>query len=108
MGKFSKHNLNGDHRFWMTLDGGSADECWPWAGALAANGYGRVRRGHKSMAAHRVAYELYWEPVPEGLCVCHACDNPPCCNPHHLWVGTIEDNTQDMIRKGRNRNGRGK
>jgi hypothetical protein len=54
------------------------------------------------MQPHRIAWEFeHGRAVPDGLCVCHSCDNPPCCNPGHLWIGTHADNAADKIRKGR-------
>ena len=60
-------------------------------------------RTRKSTTAHRIAYELYIGPIPQGLFVCHKCDTPLCVNPEHLFLGTPKDNIQDMIRKGRNK-----
>lgn len=71
--------------------------CWEWQGPLRTDGYGRCG----NTAAHRVAYEIAHGPVPDGLYVCHQCDNPLCCNPDHLWVGTPADNYWDMRNKGR-------
>lgn len=91
-------------RFWPKVKVGAKDECWPWiAGAKTHWGYGRINVGGKAMHANRVAYELTHGPVPDGMFVCHRCDNPSCCNPAHLWLGTGLENTQDMDRKGRRR-----
>jgi hypothetical protein len=81
-------------------------DCWDWTAALNNIGYGMFRFSSKGMrTAHRVSYELFNGPIPAGLAVCHTCDNPICVNPKHLWVGTLKDNAQDMVAKGRN--GRG-
>jgi predicted DNA-binding protein YlxM (UPF0122 family) len=71
--------------------------CWEWVGVTAKNGYGRF---WGNFLAHRVSYALYKE-CPKGFFVCHKCDNPPCVNPDHLFLGTAKQNTQDMISKGR-------
>ena len=78
--------------------------CWEWVGALDDNGYGRfyVRKNH-SPHASRVAWELCFGPIPGKLFVCHRCDNPPCVNPAHLFLGTRQDNILDCVRKGRHR-----
>ena len=75
--------------------------CMEWTGATDPKGYGHgtVNGGH--FAAHRRAWELANGPIPNGLHVCHHCDNPPCCNPEHLFLGTMKDNMMDMVSKGR-------
>ena len=78
-------------------------ECWEWTGWRLPSGYGtlRLRDRNRTMLAHRLAYETWVGPIPEGLCVLHTCDNPPCIRPDHLWLGTNRDNTLDMLAKGR-------
>lgn len=91
-------------RLWRRVDkSGGPDACWPFVGARSNKGYGSLGGGgsHGGGGAHRVAYEAANGPIPDGLFVCHSCDNPPCCNPAHLWLGTTRDNMQDMAAKGR-------
>lgn len=94
-----------DARFWPKVDKRGDDECWPWAAAVSAHGYGQFdREPGVTKMAHRTAWELHHgEPAPAGMHVCHSCDNPPCCNPAHLFLGTPGDNVRDMISKGRHR-----
>lgn len=76
--------------------------CWLWLKSTSRAGYGWVcgfKRGH--LRAHRVSYETFVGPIPKGLFVCHHCDTPACINPEHLFVGTAQDNANDMIAKGR-------
>lgn len=91
------------------------NDCWMWAGkSFTKAGYGRVvfrfagSRRLKAVYPHRLAYAIFKGPIPEGYVVMHSCDNPSCCNPNHLSVGTHTDNMQDCISKGRYSNGREK
>lgn len=83
----------------------SPDGCWYWTGAyFCSDKRGRLQVDGKSRIAYRLTYALMFGPIPEGKFLCHTCDNPKCVNPHHLFVGTAMDNSQDMKRKGRTRN----
>ena len=93
-------------RFRARVDSSAGpDACWPWVGARGGEGYGHLEINRRSRRAHRVAWELAHGRVPDGLVVCHACDNPPCCNPTHLWLGTRADNNRDRAAKGRSASG---
>ncbi|EOU3149328.1 HNH endonuclease signature motif containing protein [Yersinia enterocolitica] len=87
--------------FWSKVDVLSAKECWVWKGAKKPKGYGNLRVGSRYLLAHRVAWELSNFSIPEGYLVCHACDNPSCCNPSHLLLGNARANFTDMITKNR-------
>lgn len=89
-------------RFWARVFRGELNMCWLWAGAKRGSGYGNFRLGRKiSEAAHRVSWVIHFGHIPEGLCVLHRCDVRLCVNPAHLFLGTRQDNTNDMHQKGR-------
>lgn len=88
-------------RFRANCPEGLPDECWPWRGTIRRKGYGQMSVAGRTRLAHRLAYELAVGPIPDGLQVCHRCDNPPCCNPAHLFLGTAADNQHDKGAKGR-------
>jgi hypothetical protein len=102
----TKHTLTPlADRFWSKVDkSGGPDACWIWTAAKDPLGYGRIGMGRTAdgvSLTHRVAWELTFGPIPDGLCACHHCDRPSCVNPSHLFIGTKADNNHDMDMKGR-------
>lgn len=96
--------LSIEERFWSKVDIKPQSECWNWKGTKDPKGYGgfylRKDKQHQ-FKSHRIAYQLTFGEIPEGLCICHKCDNPSCCNPNHLFLGSKSDNNHDAIQKGR-------
>ena len=90
-------------RFWNKVE--ITDDCWLWTAATTSNGYGSFGLNGCVVYAHRFAYELCIGQIPEDQQVLHSCDNPPCCNPAHLFLGSHADNMADMATKHRNRFG---
>ena len=89
-------------RFLSKIDIRGPDECWEWQASCHTSGYGRFKiASHVTMMANRVSLVLHTGEDRTDLMALHRCDNPPCCNPHHLYWGTHSDNMQDMHRRGR-------
>lgn len=94
-----------EDRFLEKIDQRGEDACWPWRGAQNRDGYGVftyfVEGAKKTSVVSRLAFEYFTGQTPGNLYVLHSCDNPTCCNPKHLFLGTPLDNMQDKMRKGR-------
>ncbi len=112
--KGGKIKLSVADKFWARVDRtGGEKECWPFSGGYKAKGgHGQIVIGTRGkhgtgilIGSHRLAWILTNGPIPDEMCVCHKCDNPPCCNPSHLFLGTALENFDDMRRKGRARGG---
>lgn len=82
--------------------------CWIYTGHVLHDGYGQIGTAtynpNKHLRAHRASWIVHFGEIPEGMCVCHKCDTPLCCNPEHLFLGTPLDNNRDRNKKGRNAN----
>lgn len=88
--------------FWNKIEKSSEEDCWEWKYQRDSKGYGRLNS--KLVPTHiasRAAYILTYGHIPDEILVCHSCDNPPCCNPQHLFLGTEKDNFNDAVSKGR-------
>ena len=93
--------------FWRKVK--KPDGCWEYQGYRDKNGYGKTSVNTKVISAHRFAWEFYNGKIPEGMVVCHKCDNPPCVRPDHLFLGTTMENYRDYVQKfGHPKNNGGK
>ena len=90
-----------EEHFWSRVQILGPNDCWLWQASRNRKGYGQVSVNSESVPAHRVAWELTYGPIPDGLWVLHKCDNPPCTNPSHLFLGTNADNVADKVAKNR-------
>jgi hypothetical protein len=91
-------------RFWAKVQIAGPDDCWLWTAAKSPKGYGRFGAGYRTYVSHSLARFIVTGEWRDGLLTLHNCpngDNPSCCNPAHLWLGTDADNVADMVRKGR-------
>ena len=93
--------MNNKERFWSKVNIKDLLDCWEWTATKTPNGYGQFTVDRKKIQTHRLAWEFTYGKIPEGLCVLHKCDNKACVNPAHLFIGTHNDNMQDMIKKNR-------
>lgn len=94
-------------RFWSSVEMRAPDECWPWLRFKNDKGYGitkvTINKRRYNSKTQRLAWLLTFGDIPDGLHVLHTCDNPPCCNPAHLFLGTNGDNMRDKVEKGRHK-----
>jgi hypothetical protein len=91
-----------EQKFWAKVDRRGDHECWPWTGRRNHKAYGRLRIDGRGRPAQQIAWEVANKmPFPAGKMGCHTCDNPPCCNPAHIWPGTALENQIDCVAKGR-------
>lgn len=95
IGNESRLSQGSPDAFWSRVERGGPDDCWPWKEYIGRAGYGTVKWIGKVSRAHRIAYLLANGPYSDDLFICHRCDNPPCCNPAHLYAGSPADNMRD-------------
>ena len=91
-----------ESRFWDNVPMREEGQCWNWHGAKLKGGYGQIKIDGSCVQAHRFSWSIINGPVPTGLVIRHACDNPSCVNPAHLLLGTHKDNVSDKYNRGRN------
>lgn len=102
--KHERREVSSVFRFVSRIDFKGKDDCWNWTGNTLRPPvfqYGRFKYFGTELKAHNFSFALFVNPIPKGLWVCHTCDNPKCCNPDHLFLGTPLENIMDSIKKGR-------
>ena len=105
LGKKFPKKWTAEQRFFASWKVGKGG-CWNWLGNLSPFGYGRIKVEQKTIRAHRYSWMLKnKKPIPNGMSVCHLCDNPRCVNPDHLFIGNASDNSADCVKKGRQARG---
>lgn len=93
--------MSDPENFWAKVPKISDKLCWPWKGYINPDGYGRIQWDGRTQNAHRISWIIQKGTIPQGLQVLHKCDNPPCVNLEHLFLGTHNDNIADKMKKGR-------
>src|SRR3990167_3188953 len=88
------------YRIFSNIAVGAQGECWEYQGGRSKGGYGKAKTGRRWLFVHRIVAEASFGTIPDGMMVLHQCDNPPCCNPAHLRLGTAAENARDAVRKG--------
>ena len=98
-----KHGENSSYAFWNKIKVLGNNDCWEWRAFKDKDGYGQYSswKDGDEQRVHRIMWILKFGSIPKGALVCHKCDNPSCCNPNHLFLGTHRDNMKDMVKKGR-------
>lgn len=98
-----KKNMTRDELFWSKVDQQGPSDCWEWKASKNRDGYGQFWIGNTFIPAHRYVWEFKNDTIPDGYQILHHCDNPSCCNPNHLFLGTHSDNMNDKMLKGRSK-----